>query len=176
MAEKNTAMTQGRQDRQPARGTAPASGPFTMLQRFADEVDRMFDEFGFGRRRRPMGLWGRGEGGMWAPDVDVVQRQDQLIIKADLPGLRKEDISVDVTEDAVTIQGERKSEREEERDGVYRSERSYGSFCRVIPLPSGAIADQAKASFRDGVLEISMPAPPPSARARRIEIGDTSTR
>ena len=65
--------------------------------------------------------------------------------------------------------GERKREHEEERDGVYRSERSYGSFYRVIPLPEGAITEQANANFRDGVLEITMPAPPAS-KGRRLEI------
>lgn len=175
MAEKETGMTPRQSERQPAR-SAGAGGAVTMLQRFADEVDRMFDEFGFGRRRRPASLWGRGEPGLWAPDIDVVQREDQLIITADLPGLRKEDISIDVTEDAVTIQGERKSERQEERDGVYRSERSYGSFRRVVPLPDGAITDQAKASFRNGVLEITMPAPPQSSRARRLEIAEGAQR
>jgi HSP20 family protein len=66
---------------------------------------------------------------------------------------------VDITEDAVTIQGERRREYEEERESMYRSERSYGSFCRVIPLPDGAVTDQAKATFRNGVLEITIPNP-----------------
>jgi HSP20 family protein len=69
----------------------------------------------------------------------------------------------------VMIHGERKRELEEEHEGLYRSERSYGSFWRVIPLPEGAISEQAKASFRDGVLEITMPAPPTS-KGRRLEI------
>ena len=73
--------------------------------------------------------------------------------------------------EALTIQGERRREQEEERGGVYRSERSYGSFKRVIALPEGAITDQAKATFRDGVLEITMPAPPEHVtRGRRLEI------
>jgi HSP20 family molecular chaperone IbpA len=108
--------------------------PFTALQRFADEVDRMFDDFGLSRRWGRAPLW-RGAGAeMWAPDIDVYQKDDQLIIKADVPGLTKDDVSVDITDDAVTIQGERKAEREEEREGLYRSERSYGCFCRVVPL------------------------------------------
>jgi HSP20 family protein len=71
----------------------------------------------------------------------------------------------------VTIQGERRGEKEEEREGYYRSERSYGSFCRVVPLPEGAMTEQAKANFRDGVLEITMPAPPTS-KGRRLEIAE----
>ena len=80
---------------------------------------------------------------------------------------------MDVTDDTVTIQGERQQEEETEHGGVYRSERRYGSFYRTIPLPEGAITDQAKASFTNGVLEITIPAPPePVTRGRRLEIKD----
>src|SRR5690606_33993477 len=84
------------------------------------------------------------EWGAFGPDIDVFQRGNELIIRADLPGMKKDDIQVDVTEDSISIQGERKREYEEERDGVYRAERSYGRFSRVIPLPEGTITDQAK--------------------------------
>ena len=143
-----------------------------MLDRFADEIDRMFDQFGFGRLR------GRSDDMSdfltWTPRIDVTQRNNELVIHADLPGLTKDDIKVDVTDDAVTIQGERRREHEEDRGGVYRSERSYGSFHRVVPLPEGTIADQAKASFKNGVLEIVMPAPPEQvSRGRRLEITES---
>ncbi len=106
----------------------------------------------------------------------MLQRNNELVIRADLPGLSKDDVKVDVTEDAVTIQGERKREHEEEKGGVYRSERSYGSFSRVIALPEGAMTDQAKASFKDGVLEITMPAPPEAVtRGRKLEITEPAT-
>jgi HSP20 family protein len=85
--------------------------------------------------------------------------------------MTRDDVAVEVTEEAVTIQGERRHESEEEREGFYRSERIYGSFYRVIPLPQGAITDQAKATFRDGVLEITLPAPP-SSKGRRLDIGE----
>jgi HSP20 family protein len=85
--------------------------------------------------------------------------------------MKKDEVSVDITDDAITIQGERKRESEEEREGFYRTERSYGSFCRVIPLPEGAMTEQAKANFRDGVLEVTMPAPP-APKGRRLEIGE----
>jgi HSP20 family protein len=136
----------------------------------ADEMDRMFDDFWL-TRRGGSSFWGERGGFGWAPEVEVSQKNDQLTIKTDLPGLKKDEISVEVSENAVTIQGERKREHEEEREGYYRSERSYGSFYRVIPLPEGAISDQAKAQFRDGVLEISMPAPPAS-KGRRLEISE----
>jgi HSP20 family protein len=108
---------------------------------------------------------------MWAPQIEVFQRENELVIRADLPGMKRDDITVDITEDAVTIQGERRQESEEEREGVYRSERVYGSFYRAIPLPEAAIIEQANATFRDGVLEITMPVPPKS-KGRRIEIGE----
>ena len=92
-----------------------------------------------------------------------------------IPNLWPDDVKVDVTEDAITIHGERRQEQESERGGVYRSERSYGSFYRQIPLPEGAMTDQAKASFKDGVLEITMPAPPDQVtRGRRLEIKESS--
>jgi HSP20 family protein len=145
--------------------------PFGLLDRFAGEMERMFDDFGLGRnwfapaRVRDM----------WAPQIEVSQRNNELVVHADLPGMKREDISVDVTDDAITISGERRQEHESERGGIYRSERSYGSFYRTIPLPEGAITDQAKATFNDGVLEIRMPAPPEQVtRGRRLEINEGS--
>jgi len=163
---------QGMSRREPWRVPSPA----TVLDRFADEMERVFDDFGFGRRwlPRPFGR-SSAEGGFstrtaWAPDVEVFYRNHELVVRADLPGMKKDDVSIEVTENAITIAGERHQEHETDREGVYRSERVYGSFYRTIPLPDGAITDQAKASFTDGVLEITMPAPPQSTRARRLEI------
>ena len=169
MAEKQTP----REERQLglSRPGQWSRNPFHSMQRLADEVDRMFDGFGLGRR------WSSGHkefgGESWAPDVEVFQKNNELVIKADLPGLKKDEVSVEVADDAITIHGERKREHQEEREGLYRSERSYGTFWRVIPLPEGAIGEQAKASFRDGVLEITMPAPPAStSKGRRLEISE----
>jgi HSP20 family protein len=172
--EKQSALTPRREEHR-VGWTRPWSwdvSPFRALQRMADEMDRMFEDFGVGRRwTQP---WSRQTGAeMWAPDVEVFQKNDELTIRADLPGLKREEVTVDITDSDVCIRGERKHEREEEREGYYRSERSYGSFSRVIPLPEGAISDQAKASFRDGVLEITMPAPPAS-KGRRLEIADAA--
>jgi len=176
MAEKNTAMTPNREQRHAgeerhagmSRSWASGAGPFTTLHRLADEMNRMFEDVGFGRRWDAP-LWRDAGAGPWAPDVEVFHRNDELTVRADLPGLKREEVSVDITDNAVTIQGERKRAHEEDREGFYRSERSYGSFCRVIPLPDGAITERAKANFRDGVLEVTMPAPP-VARGRRLEI------
>lgn len=132
-----------------------------------DQLARFFNSWGLGASGHRLGDWD-----MWSPQVETFQRGDQLVIRADLPGLAKEDVQVEVTDEAVILQGERRSEVEEDREGFYRSERSYGSFYRTIPLPDGAIGDNAQATFKDGVLEITMPAPPrEAARGRRIEIG-----
>jgi len=136
-------------------------------------MDQMFETFGFGRRWPAP--WRESGGTAWAPDVEVFQKDNELTIRADLPGLKRDEVSVEVTDNMVTIQGERKREHEEEREGFYRSERTYGSFQRVIQLPEGTISDQAKATFRDGVLEIVMPAPP-SSRGRRLEINEGSSK
>jgi len=111
----------------------------------------------------------------WMPDVEIFHRDSELVVRADLPGLKKDDVKIDVMDDRLTIQGERRHEHEDKQEGFYRSERSYGSFYRQVVLPTGAMTDQAKASFKDGVLEITMPAPPESARrGRRLEIADAS--
>ncbi len=174
MAERNTAMTSGptREERRQGltRWFDADLRPMRSLQRLADEMERMFDDFGFGRRGAAA-PWSERSAMNWAPAVEVFHKNNELTIRADLPGLKRDEVTVDVSDDAVTIQGERKREHEEEREGFYRSERTYGSFCRVVPLPEGAMTDQAKATFRDGVLEIRMPAPPAS-KGRRLEIAE----
>jgi HSP20 family protein len=176
MADKQTSMT-ARQQRGMTRPLSGGfgGGPFSALQHFADEVDRMFEEFGMPRALSPWSRASQRGGAFWAPAIDVVQTDDQLVLKADVPGMKKDDLSIEVTDDAITIQGERKSDREDERGGVYRSERTYGSFCRVIPLPEGAITEQARASFRDGVLEIIVPVPPATTKGRKLEITEAAT-
>jgi HSP20 family protein len=182
MAEKGTEMAK-REEQQLGRRDPFSRSPVQMLERFADEMDRVFDDFGLGRGWLTPRL-GRSrlqsperstatDWEAWSPEVEVFHRNNELVVRADLPGLNKDNVKVDVTEGAVTIQGDRQQEHKEEREGVYRSERSYGSFCRVIPVPEGAITDQAKANFKDGVLEITMPAPPEHVRrGRRLEITD----
>jgi len=170
MADRSLAPTR---DERLSRRYPIRSNPFGMLERFADEVDRMFEDFGLGRG---FGRMSSATGMLtWAPQVDVTQNNNELTICVDLPGMKKDDVKVDVTEDAITIQGERRREQEDEKGGVFRSERSYGSFYRVIPLPEGAITDQAKATFKNGVLEIKLPAPPEQvSHGRRLEISDAS--
>lgn len=179
--DQSTSRDESRYERRLSRPTTGmqswSTSPFQGLQRFVDEMDRMIGDFGGSRRWFNAPSWRETLSQMWAPNVDVFQKDDQLTIRVDLPGLKKDEVSVDITDEALVIEGERRRESEDEREGYYRSERSYGSFNRVIPLPQGAITEEAKATFRDGVLEITMPAPPEQARrGRRLEISEgTST-
>lgn len=148
-----------------------SSSPFALMRRMQDEVDRWFGELA--PRRAWLGALRDEERVDWAPAVDVFQRGDQLVVRADVPGMSKDNLNIEIGDDALTIRGERRDEHEEEREGVFRSERSYGSFCRVVSLPEGTITDSAKANFRDGVLEITMQAPSREVkRGRKIEIGE----
>ena len=144
------------------------ASPFgSLFQRWNDEMDRFFDDFGFGRTGMTRGQ----QSGQWTPQVEVRQRGNELLIRADLPGMKKEDVNVEIRDDSVILQGERKDEHEEEREGWYRSERSYGSFYRAIALPEGTIADSAKASFKNGVLEVTLQTPPKEVnQGRKINI------
>ena len=154
-------------------------GPFAMMRRISDEMDRLFENFGMGR-----GLTGydqqafdtaqRAGGGapMWSPHIEVIERDGKLVIQADLPGIKREDVNVEIEQDAVVIQGQRHQEQTSNQSGYYRSERSYGSFYRTIPLPEGTDADSASATFRDGVLKIELDAPRGQRRGRALEIKD----
>lgn len=181
--ERSGQTGQALERQQRGRGLRAAGrfDPFELMDRMTQEMDRWFDriapDFGSTRRMRmPRSLFGSAAGeGVWFPRVDAIQRGDQFIVRADLPGLKKDDIEVDLTDDAVTIRGERRVEQESEGEGYWRSEREYGQFQRTIPLPEGVIGESAKATFRDGVLEITMEAAPSEAnRGRRLEIAGDS--
>jgi HSP20 family protein len=134
-----------------------------------EDMDRLFGS-AWGSRNWPTSF-GPGGGVEWSPAIEAFQRGNEFVIRADVPGLSRDDLTVEVGEDALTIQGERKYDHQEEREGVFRSERSYGTFCRVVSLPEGAVSDSATATFKDGVLEITVQAPPHEvSRGRRIEI------
>jgi HSP20 family protein len=157
---------------------APArpGSPFAFMRRFSEEMDRLFEDFGFGRGFPApppdlgLGRFGEAGGSLWSPQVEVFERGGQLIVRADLPGMTKDDVNIEVADDALVIRGERREEREENEEGYYHTERSYGSFYRSIPLPAGVDAENANATFRDGVLEITLEAPQRQSRSRRLEI------
>jgi HSP20 family protein len=106
----------------------------------------------------------------WAPAVDLVEREDCLVLKADLPGLSEDDVQIEVRDNVLTIAGERKAEHEDKQNGYYRIERSFGRFARSLQLPEGVDADRIGASFEDGVLEVTIPKPQ-EREPRRIQIG-----
>jgi HSP20 family protein len=149
--------------------TAPPQSPFGLLRQMTSELDRMFED--------PWMLrWPAVElekDTAWAPKVDVVEKDNRLITRVDLPGVKKEDFSVEVADGQLILSGERKTEREENTGNVYRSECQYGSFYRAVPLPEGITAEDVKATFTNGVLEVTMPLPAkPAANGKKIEIKD----
>src|SRR4030095_7895532 len=88
----------------------------------------------------------RSDRGEWAPQIESFQRGNEFVVRADLPGLEQKDISVELKDDAVVIEGERSKQREEQEEGYYRSERTYGRFCRMVPLPGGTTPERAEGS------------------------------
>lgn len=117
------------------------------------------------------GLQQQSFGSLWAPEVEVFERGNNLVVRADLPGLSRENVDVELDGDALIIRGERQNDVEDENEGFYRSERSYGSFYRAIPLPEGIDSSACNATFKDGVLEVTLPMPPQQpSRARRIDV------
>jgi HSP20 family protein len=151
---------------------APIRDPFTLLRRMTSELDRAFDESGWPAFRWPsFRTQPASEAMTWLPEIDVFEKDGRLVTKIDLPGLKKEDVKVEVTDGHLAISGERKTESEEKKEHFYRSERHYGSFYRAIPLPEGVKLEDVKATFADGVLEVSVPLPAkPEAKVRKVEI------
>lgn len=149
--------------------------PFTFMRRFATDMERLFEEFEgfrfpslFGREFFPFTREFEYVG--WVPEIEALRKNDQFIVRADLPGMKKENVKVEITENLLTLSGERKEETEEKHEGFYRTERNYGTFYRQIPLPEGAKTDTATAEFKDGVLQITMQAPKREPTTRRLEI------
>lgn len=144
--------------------------PRVMVKKMSEEMDQLFERF----IGRPMASrFGQvGGSGKWTPPVEIVQRDNQLVICTDLPGVKIEDVQIEIDEEKLTIEGERREQwHQAQVPGYRRSERCYGHFHRMIPLPAGANADAAQASMRDGVLEITMPMPASTERrGRRIDI------
>jgi len=132
--------------------------PFTLMRRFSEEMNRSFSGAGF------------GSSGMWSPAIEVSEREGQIVVNAELPGLSKDDVKIEVTDEALSIHGERRREYEDRREGFHRSERSYGSFYRTIPLPPGAKTDEARAQFENGVLQISVPVAQEQPKRRQIPV------
>lgn len=126
---------------------------------YFDEMERQFERF----FRQPfsfmpsMLLRDFPRAAELTPSVDIFEEGGELVVKADLPGIAKEDLNVSITENTLTITGEKKKEEKIEKKDYHRFERSYGSFSRSFRLPDNVSADKSKASFKDGVLEIRVP-------------------
>jgi HSP20 family protein len=164
--------------------TGRISDPLTLMRRMSEDMDRLFQQFGLGRSAFGLGpLFGSDIGddlwtgaplssqAAWTPQVETFRRSDKFVVRADLPGMKKNEIKVEIDGDILAISGERSQQSDENRDGYYRSERSYGQFYRAIPLPEGSDADSCDASFHDGVLEVSVKAPKEESRkAKQVAV------
>ena len=180
---RGTGMTRGQQTT-PSSGYGAIGSPFSLMRRMAEDMDRLFEDFGLGipgfaispalssqSMQRRGGSTNAFQRGGWLPQIETFRRGDKLVLRADLPGLRKEDVDVEIEDGILTISGERSNENEEDREGYYHSERSYGQFQRSLALPEGVTGDNCDATFKDGVLEVTIPMPKQNERsAKKVQI------
>ena len=141
----------------------PTRATFGQLFDLRDELDRLFDSSFAGLATTSGILNG------WTPAVDLYEEQDNFMVQAELPGLKREDIDVTLHDNALTISGERKSEEKHEDAETYREERFYGRFHRSITLPKAVKSDKVSASYRDGVLTVTLPKSE-EAKPKQIEV------
>ncbi len=144
-------------------GTFGMTSPFSTMRRMFDDMERMLDTDVFG----DLDVSTRALG--WAPRIEISQREDKLVVRADVPGVPQDQIQISTEGDALVIEGERVLAREQQED-VWCSECAHGWFRRVITLPQGADPEKAQARYENGVLEVTIPVPATQTRARRIEI------
>jgi len=137
--------------------------PFRGLGRMEQDMEETFDRWFRGWPRWETETLG------WAPDVDVVDRKEEVVLRADLPGLTEKDIQLTFQDGNLTIRGERKEEKEAKEEDYYCSERWYGSFSRTLALPAGVETEKISATFKDGVLEVHLPKTK-KAEGKKIEI------
>src|SRR5947199_7964985 len=137
--------------------------PFRDLRALQDEVNRLFtgnmarfDDEGIAR-------------GSWSPSVDIYENKDQIVLEAELPGMKREDFDLSIENNVVTLRGERHFEKKDEADNYHRVERAYGSFTRSFTLPNTVTAEGATADYRHGVLRVTIPKRE-ETKARHIEI------
>ena len=143
---------------------------FSLIRRMQKEMSRVFAQAG-------LTFSGRGDDFLstaWVPTAEVAYRDGNLVVSAELPGLSEKDVKVEINNDFLTIQGERKVEKDEAENGIRRTERRYGEFYRAIALPEGADAEHARAEFKNGVLHVAVPVPPAQSNTRQIPIETTA--
>jgi HSP20 family protein len=136
--------------------------PIRELDSLQGDMNRLFDRFFEGRPS--------GTGRRWIPAMDLVETDDHLVLRGDLPGLTEDDVDIEIKDNVLTVSGERKSENEEKGEGYHRVERSFGSFSRSLSLPQGVDAQKVDAQFDNGVLEVRIPKPA-EAKPTRVQIG-----
>ena len=128
-------------------GTLTRWDPFTELGELRSRFDRLFDEWLDGRERA------------WTPAIDVVRDNDHLVVRADIPGIKPEEVKIEVEDEILTVSGEHSESKEEKDENYVRRERRYGSFSRSMALPVGVDAKQIEAKTHDGVVEVTIPLP-----------------
>lgn len=157
----------GRDKEQPAaQERQHDTNPLISLQR---DINHVFEDFW----NKVENGWNGGDDikGMFGPSTDITETDASVDVSIELPGMTENDIDISLSSNAMTIRGEKKIEREEERKGIYMSERSYGSFYRTVPLPAGVDATKADAKFKNGVLTVSLPKTEEAqASVRRIPV------
>jgi HSP20 family protein len=138
------------------------ASPFSLLRRMQEDMDRIFGGFG---------SMGGGFPQAFTPTVDMHETENEIVVKADIPGVEPEDLEVYVTDNALILRGEMRREEQRDERGIHRAERRYGRFERVLPLSAEVNRDQIQASFRNGVLELHLPKTEEGRRRmRRIPI------
>jgi HSP20 family protein len=140
--------------------------PFRELSTLQSEMNRLFNSV----FESPTGAGNGGAARRWMPAMDIVETEDDFVLRADLPGMSEDDVKIEFEDGTLTITGERKAEHETKNEGYYRVERAYGSFSRSLTLPQGVNPEGVTAKFDRGVLEVRVPKPV-ERKPRRIEIG-----
>jgi HSP20 family protein len=139
--------------------------PLKELEEMRRDMDRLFDEFFAGRRPR----WNKQESSVVIPSIELFDRQNELVLRAELPGVVKEDIDLTVTKDAITLKGELKRDEAVKAEDYFISERLYGAFSRTVQLPFEVEEDKVEATFKKGILEVVMPKKE-DAKAKEVRI------
>ena len=154
--------------------SAPATRPRDPFEAMRQEMERVFERFESGWPRWPSVFRREGGASLMAPDLDVHESADSITIEADLPGVEEKDVTVTLANGVLTIKGEKKQEREEQKENYYLAERSFGSFERSLSLPDTIDDGKVEARFEKGVLKITAAKKPEAVKAaRKIEIKKT---
>jgi HSP20 family protein len=137
--------------------------PIRELDSLQGDMNRLFDRFFEGRT-------GNATSRRWIPAMDLVETEDHLVLRGDLPGMTEDDVNIEIKDNVLTVSGDREAEHEDKGEGYHRVERSFGSFSRSLSLPHGIDPEKVDAKFDNGVLEVRIPKPA-EAKPTRVQIG-----